>query len=110
MPSKEHNDLIWLAANWIGNRASGRGVKGNSEISLSNGYVADYVCQLTLQHRFYGEYCKHSGFSELKFNRDDGVWSGTENDFICIFEAKATRTDFLSTLTIRQSIPIAIFL
>jgi len=97
MPSKEHSELIWEAANWIGNRASGRGMKGNSEIRLSDGYVADYVCQLTLQYRFYEQYCRYAGLQVLTLNREDGTWIGVENDLICVFEAKATRSDFLST-------------
>jgi len=95
MPSKEHDDLIWMAANWIENRASGRGCKGNSELCIAPEYVADFVCQCTLQHRFYHTYCKNSELQELQPH--NGAWSGITNDFICIFEAKTTRSDFLNT-------------
>jgi len=95
MAGKEHNDLIWLAANWISNRVTGRGMKGNSEISIAPKYVADYVCECSLQYTHYAKYCDNSGLD--KGHCCSNIFKGINNEFICVFEAKATRSDFLST-------------
>jgi len=86
-----------MAITWIGNRASGRGEKGNSEICIGKGYVADYVCQCTLQNSHYQRYCKVNNLKTLAYNQDKDEWEGVIDDFICVFEAKASRSDFLST-------------
>lgn len=104
-PSDKHNELTCLAQRWLANRVTRKGMRGTTEVTLAEGYVADVVVLCSLQSRFFRSYCSGSGMTP-KIARPslgpDGkrryeVTGQIENYFACIFEAKATRSDFLST-------------
>lgn len=85
---KKHNELTLAALTWLRNKVTGKGIRGTTEVSLDSGYVADAVVLCSLQYRFFTKYTG-KGFPEALTHR--------ENYFACIFEAKASRSDFLST-------------
>jgi hypothetical protein len=88
MPSRCHNLLAHQALAWIGNRATGRGQRGGFEIVIAPSYIADVVSLGFLQHR----HSKRYGIIEK-------VNGGLEfiPEVVCVFECKASRSDFLST-------------
>lgn len=105
-PSEKHNELALLGLTWIGNKATARGTRGTTEVTLDQGYVADAVVLCRLQDRFFERYCEHSHLKPIighgVLDRTTGKvvyeWNGeVGNYFACILEAKATRADFLST-------------
>lgn len=84
---KKHNALAIDALTWLSNKVTGKGMRGTTEASLDVGYVADVVVLCSLQYRFFEKYTG-KGFQAQPHR---------ENYFACIFEAKASRSDFLST-------------
>ena len=108
MPGKEHNELTSMAACWLNNRATGKGVRGASEVWLDHGYVADYAALVSFQGRFDQAYRYDSGLARKNLMQTISIGGGESvmfdddssdvpNYYACIFEAKATRSDFLST-------------
>ncbi len=107
MPSGEkHNELALLGLTWLQNKATAKGMRGTTEVTLDQGYVADAVVLCRLQNCFFKRYCEHShltpitGYGILDKAKGKVVykWEGeVDNYFACIFEAKASRSDFLST-------------
>lgn len=86
-PSNKHVELQERALTWIGNMATGKGVRGATEIMVANEYVADAVVICTLQSRFDLKYKEMSGRGDL----------GCLTEQVCIFEIKVSRSDFLAT-------------
>lgn len=64
-------------------------MRGATEVALYKGYVADAVALCSFQRRFFKAYLEHSILSEEE--------ADVQNYFACVFEAKATRTDFCKT-------------
>ena len=101
MPSEAHNKLAEMAIRWIRNRSCS--MRGALEVRMGDGYVADAVAVGGLQWRFYTRYCSHWGMQPDSYYPGGPVRSGESEDgrvpcsFIHVFEAKATRGDFLST-------------
>lgn len=86
-PSKKHIELQNKALTWIGNMATGKGIRGATEIVVANSYVADAVVMCTLQSRFDTNYKEASNRGDL----------GYLSEQVCIFEVKVSRSDFLAT-------------
>lgn len=86
--SKKHNALAIEALTWLSNKVTGKGMRGTTEVSLNAGYVADAVALCSLQYRFFEKYTS----KKVSYPQ-----SHQENYFACIFEAKTSRSDFLST-------------
>lgn len=86
MPSKEHNELALMGLTWLANKATLRGVRAQTEVTLADGYVADVAAVCSLQHRFWQDYCE-SGKSVGEI----------DNYLLCVMEAKCSRGDFLAT-------------
>jgi len=101
MPSNEHDRLASMAIRWIRNRSSS--MRGALEVRLGNGYVADAVAVGGLQWRFYESYCKKWGVQTDRYRPGGGLRKEESEiktvpcSFIHVFEAKSTRSDFLST-------------
>jgi hypothetical protein len=87
MPSVEHNELSAKALTWLGYRATGKGIRGACEVFLGDGYVADAIAFFSPQYRYLEEYCRPAGIDPAKHL---AYW-------LCVFEAKVSRADFLST-------------
>jgi hypothetical protein len=64
-------------------------MRAATEVALGQGYVSDAVAICSLQGRFYANYCNGS--------------ASRTNYFACIFEAKVTRSDFLTTFGSQKS-------
>lgn len=86
--SLTHEELTLRAIRWLHNRVSFRGIRYATEIHLAKGYVADAVAIGGFQGQFHSRYIDLSGL------RPD---EQTEWLTIHVFEAKATRADFIST-------------
>lgn len=86
MPSLEHERLVARALPWLRRRVTLRGLRGGPSIPLAQGYVADVVALCWFQNRF-----------ELDYTGLPRRESRVTPEAACIFEAKATRSDFLST-------------
>lgn len=84
----EHDELKVMALTWLRNKVTGKGLRGTTEVQLADGYVADAVALCSLQYRFFQQYTGRRYPEAQPFHL---------NYFACIFEAKASRGDFLST-------------
>lgn len=89
MPSERHNLLSDMSLKWLVNRATGRGIRAGFEIALESDYIADVAALCTMQWRFAEQY---SVIEKIKSRCEVIV-----PELLCVFEAKATRSDFLST-------------
>lgn len=99
--SAEHHELAQLSRKWLWNKVSGKGCRGGEKIRIGSQYIPDYVALATFQMRFTDRYW-------FQYNREQPwEFQGEGNErrrvfkrnFInlLIFEAKATRSDFIST-------------
>jgi hypothetical protein len=98
----EHQDLSKRCLVWLSNKATGRGIRGCNELMLGEKYIADAVAIASLQSRLYTEFLNlkpiyKSGMNELLELDEADLESRPPNEFVFVFEAKATRSDFLST-------------
>jgi len=91
MPSELHNTLAVMALRWLNAKVTGRGLRGGFEIPVADGYVADAVGLCTFQHRYATKYIA----AELLERVDEFTMIVPE--VVGIFEAKASRADFLAT-------------
>lgn len=97
-----HNQLAERALIWLANRATQVGIRAAIEVQLDKGYIADAVAVGWLQHRFYVDYCCRSELQPMtqRYNvleqKIESIGE-IERSMIYVFEAKATRSDFLST-------------
>ncbi len=86
----EHKDLAIRAVPWIRSRSTARGIRCGHEVPIAASYVADTVVLCGMQNQFRKRYAPDSVLE----------WHGASlilPEFACIFEAKATRSDFLAT-------------
>jgi len=92
-PSREHINLQHRSLKWLRNKMTGRGMRGAHEVSLKQGYVADAVAMGSLQSRYSERYWNnHHRDGRYRFLHHERY-----SDGVFVFEAKATRADFLST-------------
>lgn len=87
-----HDELAERAMVWLANRATGKGIRGATEICLAPRYVADAFCIGALQsmkaQQLYAQWLKAGSDDERADSHQDLFW---------VFEAKVSRADFLST-------------
>ncbi|MCJ7483901.1 MAG: hypothetical protein MUO31_13160 [Thermodesulfovibrionales bacterium] len=110
--SDKHDELAIMALTWLSNKVTGKGMRGTTEVCLSQGYVADAVAICSLQYTYNSMYIEHSGYKPAIMNRTynretgkiDTIVRGDkiDNYYACIFEAKASRSDFLSTFNDKE--------
>lgn len=93
MKDIDHNGLGHAPRAWLNNRVTGSGIRGDREVPVADGYVTDYFALCSLQGSWFRRYCKHWGI-EVVNNQYNLV-----SYFACLFEAKVTRSDFLSTFS-----------
>jgi hypothetical protein len=92
----EHCELANRAIRWMGARSTGRGIYGGTEVRLAEGFVVDAAAIGGFQRRFLAEYLEVSGLKEKTYACGE-IRGDVCNEFACVFEAKATRSDFLNT-------------
>jgi len=100
MAGPVHNKLAEMAMRWAGNRSSS--FRCSPEIQVADGYIADAVVLGGLQHRFFMSYCKlwevePEVVMHWRPTMPENAKPQIPCSFAHIFEAKATRSDFLST-------------
>jgi len=76
-----HIDLQKRVPAWLRGRVTGRGLRFGYEIRLAEQYVADVVALCSFQGRYHDQYSPGEKYTEQ----------------LLVFEAKATRADYLST-------------
>ena len=81
----EHQELSARALRWLAARATVKGIVGATEIALRRDYVADAVAIASFQERLLRRYLKTDTTCHMM------------NEFVCVFEVKVTRADFLGT-------------
>lgn len=100
----DHNILAAMAMKWALYRATFTS-QSAPEVPVGPGYVADAVVVGGLQNRFFVDYCKHWGLAPQRVypgvsSNGEAVFATSGNVpcyFAHIFEAKASRADFLAT-------------
>lgn len=102
MRSIEHDTLGMMALTWMGARCGS--FRGACEVQITDGFVADAACVSVMYHSEFIRRCMGWGITPLTFTYswNDGNKSRDEKGdipdyFASVFEAKATRADFLST-------------
>lgn len=89
-----HNALACLAVAWLRGKVTSRNMRGNFEIPVGLGYVPDYVALAWFQYRLLKRY----GIPEREIRElPDGMHVFECPSLLIVIEAKATRSDFLST-------------
>lgn len=78
-----HNKISKHCLSWICNRATQRGIRGNTEVWLDEKYVTDAFALCRLQSKFNRDYINE--------------WNGISEELACVFEVKVSRPDFLKT-------------
>jgi len=91
MPSELHNELAKMSLRWLRGKVTGRGIRGGFEVPLMSDYIADAAALCCFQHRFAKQFIGEENFEQI----DRYVTIVPE--ILCVFEAKATRSDFLKT-------------
>ena len=100
--SAEHWELVKRCIAWFDSRSTRRDVYAATEVAVADGYVVDAASLGGLQHRYLQSYLFDAGLKE-KYARSTPDGAGFEvlgdvwNELTCVFEAKVTRSDFLST-------------
>lgn len=109
MPSKRHIELQNMIRTWIGNRSIK--MAAISECNIV-GYVADFVAITRMNDAPHERYCRFSG---LKARSMSHVWQGKglplkdiirgdiDRHYVCVFEVKVSRADFLNTFSGKES-------
>ena len=92
-PGKKHLELQKRSLAWIRSRVTGKGFRAGWEVRLGNQYVADVVALGNLQLGHDLEYWANHHKGPLCNHRHDE----RHYEQVFVFEAKATRADFLST-------------
>lgn len=100
--SLEHQDLCKRCLVWLANRVTQRGLHGRNELQLADGYVVDAIAMASLQSRFYEQFLRlrpiyGTAGKPLSVADQKRLDTWPKNEFVFIFEAKASRSDFLST-------------
>ncbi len=114
-PSKRHVLLQILVHRWLDNRSFK--MCGLPECNAV-GYIADYVAIAGMQDAHHTRYTKHSGLTKkyMSHRLKDDYQDRTGNDrfydiikgeidrwYVCVFEIKVSRNDFLNTFGNKQS-------
>ena len=97
-PGNHHKDLQRRSLTWLRSRVTRKGLRGSYEVRLANGYIADAVALGNLQQRFDLRYWANH-HRDLQFSHR---FHERHYEQAFVFEAKATRADFLSTFSNRN--------
>ncbi len=92
-PGDLHIDLQKRSLAWLRSRTTKKGIRGGCEIYLRDRYVADAVALGNLQDKFNIQYWANHHNGPIFNNRHHE----RRYDKVFVFEAKATRADFLNT-------------
>ncbi len=97
-PSERHIELQNMVTKWIGNRSFK--MCGLPESNFV-GYIADYVAIAGMHDEQHTRYTRHSGLTKKTmshWHNDKYKVSGDiDRWYVCIFEVKVSRGDFLHT-------------
>jgi hypothetical protein len=107
--SLHHDTLARRGLVWFGARCGS--MRGGHEVRVGSEYVADAVAIGVLFHRHFRETLEYSGLEaktiHYRVNESGDVNAEETGDvadyFVAVFEAKATRADFLSTFGSRNN-------
>lgn len=109
-PGEKHEQLTMMAMSFLNSKITRKGMRCSTEVYLNKSYLADAVALCSFQNRFYQAYCSYSQKQPIVVNtrivdgkRKDSYSGEVANYFACVFEAKATRSDFLSTFSQSQN-------
>ncbi len=100
--SKRHTELRNMAATWINNRSFK--MCGLPECSAV-GYMADFVAIAGMYSEYHQRYTRYSGLSKKQmvssYDSQMNLTRTTRGDidrwYVCVFEIKVSRADFLNT-------------
>ena len=99
--SKRHIELQNMVARWIKNRSFK--MCGVSE-ACAVGYLADFVAIAGMYDEHHTRYTMHSGLTKKymgSISKDDNwtrkVFGDIDRWYVCVFEVKVSRNDFLNT-------------
>ncbi len=93
--SDRHTELCNMAARWICNRSFK--ICGVPEADAV-GYIADFVAIAGMHNEHHTRYAKHSGVEKryVTYGRDK-IHGVIDRWYVCVFEVKISRSDFLNT-------------
>ena len=108
MPSKRHIELQNMVTRWIDNRSFK--MCGLPEVGTV-GYIADYVAIAGMHSEHWHRYARNSGLTTQSMSHwpdGEGKWKYTitgdiDRWFVCVFEVKVSREDFLNTFGDRET-------
>ena len=92
-PGNHHLELQKRSLAWLGGRITSKGFRGYQELRVGDGYVADAVCLGNLQLRYDLQYWDNHHNDPMRSHRH----CERHYEQVFVFEAKATRADFLNT-------------
>lgn len=105
--SDRHTELQNMVVRWIGNRSFK--MCGLPESNVV-GYIADFVAIAGMHDEHHTRYAEHSGLAKKSMGSrmtDEGwtrIISGDiDRWFVCVFEVKVSRNDFLNTFGKRKT-------
>lgn len=107
MPSKRHIELQHMAGRWLKNRSFK--MCGLTEVDAV-GYLADFVAIAGMYNSFHTMYANHSGLkkrlaaSRPAAGRQPETLGEIDRWYVCIFEIKVSRADFLNTFGGKKTI------
>ena len=105
--SDRHTELQNMLVRWIGNRSFK--ICGFPEANIV-GYIADYVAIAGMFDAEHTKYTRHSGLTKKSMGSRniDGEWTrlffgDIDRWYVCVFEGKVSRSDFLNTFGGRKT-------
>ena len=90
--TEEHQELAKRCLTWAAARATGRGIRGATEVRLDEGYQADAMVIGSFQWRW-----QEAMLGAPRMERIEGTLCAIVPEVVCVFEVKVSRADFLST-------------
>ncbi len=105
--SDRHIELQNMIVRWIGNRSFKMCGLPESDVV---GYIADFVVIAGMYDEYHTRYTRHSGLTKkyMSSRNIDGEWvrqifGDIDRWYVCIFEVKVSRPDFLNTFGRRKT-------
>ena len=105
--SDRHIELQNMIVRWIDNRSFK--MCGLPEFNAV-GYIADFVAIAGMYSEYHTRYAKHSGLEKkyMSSRRTDSGWErkifgDIDRWYVCVFEVKVSRNDFLNTFGKRNT-------
>lgn len=104
--SNRHTELQNMVVRWIGNRSFK--ICGFPEANIV-GYIADYVAIAGMFDAEHTKYARHSGLTKkytnpqysskkyAEYMKSRAVFGDIDRWYVCVFEVKVSRNDFLNT-------------